>query len=145
MHQPDTIFLWWAKLYCHIIYTRNNWKIWTNIKSFLQSIIIDKNTILLYISQKPSYFSKLLYFHGKNSIKGYIVLVPLKKILIAEISKWNNLVKLTLREYNIKLSNKWLNNASTCYKIEKKCNKVYSKITGKSKKYKKCSIMFYMV
>ena len=46
-------------------------------------------------------------------------------------------MKLTLREYNIKLGNKWLNNASTCYKIEKKCNKVYSEITGKSKKYKK--------
>ena len=51
-------------------------------------------------------------------------------------------MKLTLREYNIKLGNKWLNNASTCYKIEKKCNKVYSEITGKSKKYKK---IFYNV
>ena len=49
------------KIVIQYIYTRNNWKIWTNINQKL-SIINDnrqKNTILLYISQKsyfPNYF-----------------------------------------------------------------------------------------
>ena len=49
-----------------------------------------KNTILLYISQKYC-FSKLLYFHSGNSLKAYKVLVSLKNILIVEILKYSTI------------------------------------------------------
>ena len=52
-------------------------------------------------------------------------------------------MKLTLIEHDIKIGNKWLNNASTWYKIIKNCNIIDLKITEKSEKYQKYSIMMF--
>ena len=52
-------------------------------------------------------------------------------------------MKLTLIEHDIKIGNKWLNNASTWCKIVKNCNIIDLKITEKSEKYQKYSIMMF--
>ena len=86
MHQPDTIFLWWTKLQCN---TRNNWEIWTNIKDFLQLMIINKKYCsIVYISEILLFFQTSLFLFRKFTKRLYST-SPTEKY----VDSWNKQVK----------------------------------------------------
>ena len=102
-------------------------------------MIIDKKYYSIAYISEILFFQTTLLLFGKFN-KGLYSTSHIEKDFDSWIKqvKNKNLVKLTLREHNIKISNKWLNNTLTWYKIEENWNdwKIL-KMTGKSEKYQK--------